>query len=73
MIPGPYSICHATLTDPSSDAMTYRTLKFGYDTARQAYDALEKVAKEARVSVDDCAVIREIAAEEVDGFDDIDG
>lgn len=70
MIPGPYSICHATLPDDDSDGMVYRTLKWGYDSARHAHGELAKVAREAQVSEGDCCVIRHIDIEEADRFGD---
>jgi len=56
MNPGPYSICTIELL-PDSDAPIYRTIKYGYDSASQAMNACEKVAKESEISVDHLVVI----------------
>ena len=46
MISGQYSICHVT-TAENSDAPTYKTLKYGYNTAKQAYETVPVVAARA--------------------------
>ena len=67
VIPGPYSICHATLHE-DSDAPDFRTLTFGYDTAVKAYAELPAVAKEHDVPVSECCVLRVIEPEEAVDF-----
>lgn len=67
MIPGPYSICHVTFPD-DSDGGTLRTLIYGYDTAKDAFNAIERVAADHGVPAEDCAVIRWIDEEEADDF-----
>lgn len=69
MIPGPYSICHTKISD-SNDCVDYLTIKFGYDTAEQAYNSLPDVAKELNLKADDCIVIRHIEREEAVEFTD---
>jgi predicted HTH transcriptional regulator len=49
MIPGPYSICKGDFA-PDEDAMVYRTLKFGYDSARQAFAARAEVSAESGIA-----------------------
>lgn len=67
MIPGPYAICHVTFEDNSGSAI-YRTLKYGYDTAMEAYSALSSVASEFGVAESECAVIRHIDYEKAGEF-----
>ena len=67
MIPGPYSILQTTY-EGDSDAMSYMTLTFGYDTAEQAYSALGKVATDAGVPAEECIVMRIIEREEAADF-----
>ena len=68
MFPGPYSICHGFFGDNNSDACSFRTLKFGYDTASNAYSDIEDIAKEEKVEVNECVVIRIIEKDEASGF-----
>jgi hypothetical protein len=68
VIPGPYAICHTTLAADDSDATSYATLRFGYNTAAQAHEALQAVATEVGVSADECVVIRQVEASEADAF-----
>jgi hypothetical protein len=37
MIPGSYAVCTIAFDDPDSDAATYRVVKWGYDTAEDAF------------------------------------
>lgn len=67
MISGPYAVCHVTFPG-ESDAATYRTLRFGYETARAAQDALADVAAESEVAWQECAVIRHINTDEAEQF-----
>jgi len=69
MIPGPYSICKGD-SAPDDDAMIYRTLKSGYDSARQAFEALAEVSAGSGIPVDDLVVIRFVAPEEAGRFAD---
>lgn len=70
MIPGPYSICHVSFDHQGADEAAYITLRYGYDSASQAYAALPAVAAEAGIPADDCAVIRHIDREEAEAFRD---
>ena len=63
MIPGPYSICKID-SAPGDDAMIYQTVKFGYDSASQAFEARAEVSAESGIPVDDLVVIRFVAPEE---------
>ena len=49
MIPGPYSICQGDFA-PDEDGMIYRTLKFGFDSARQAFAARAEVSAESGIA-----------------------
>jgi hypothetical protein len=64
MIPGPYSLCHATFPAADSDAAIYRTLRYGYDTAGNAFHVRAIVAREFSVPEDEIVVLRVIDAEE---------
>jgi hypothetical protein len=68
MIPGPYSICHATFPEFDSDCASYRTLKWGYDSAKAAFDAIQAIANENGVPADECGVIRNIDSVEAENF-----
>ena len=69
MIPGPYSNCKGDFA-PDDDAMIYRTLKFGYDSARQAFAARAEVSAESGIPVDDLVVIRFVAPGEAECLGD---
>ena len=49
MIPGPYSIFQGDFA-PDEDGMIYRTLKFGFDSARQAFAARAEVSAESGIA-----------------------
>ncbi len=68
MITGPYSICFMEVSGGGSDSVVYRTLKYGYTNASQAFSDLPRVAVETGCAVQDCAVIRHIEAEESEDF-----
>lgn len=70
MIPGPYSICYIDAPEDGGDGAVYKTLKFGYDSAAEAYRELAAVAAEEEVPADECTVIRYIEAEEAERFSD---
>lgn len=67
MIPGPYCICHVTFPH-DSDGSFSRTLIYGFDTAKDAFKAIERVASDHGVPAEECAVIRVIEEEEADDF-----
>jgi|LakMenEpi03Aug12_release.lakeMendotaPanAssembly.Ray.scaffolds.fasta_scaffold1033158_1 hypothetical protein len=67
MIPGPYSICHISFLD-ESDAPTFKTLCFGYDSAEAAYLDLSFIASQQNMPADECTVIRLIETEEASQF-----
>ena len=64
MIPGPYSLCHVTGSEDDPESNHYRTLRFGYDKAADAYAARSKVASENEIPEDEVWVIRLIEPEE---------
>lgn len=68
MIPGPYAICHVTFASEGTDNPTYASLRWGYNSANQAYAALPAVVAEAGIPADECAVIRHIDREEAEEF-----
>lgn len=69
MIPGPYVIC-AMFVSGDADFPSFRTLSYGYDSASAAFAAIEGVAKESGVALDDCTVVRPIDPDEADDFED---
>lgn len=70
MIPGPYAICQAVFLDEDSDTPDYKTLKYGYDSAEQAWADVQTVASEEGVPAEDCLVIRTVDREEASRFTD---
>jgi len=68
MLEGPYSICHATFTNPDSDAPVLATLSSGYKSASEAYNTLIKVAERSNVPATECIVIRVIELDEAPSF-----
>lgn len=70
MIPGPYTIVRCHFPDESTDMPDYRTLKYGYDSAEQAWSALPIVAAEEGIAEEECAVVRIIAREDMSRFFD---
>jgi hypothetical protein len=69
MIPGPYSLCKIEFADVSDRAI-YHTVKSGYDSARQAFDALADVSADSGIPVDDLVVIRFVDPDEAERFAD---
>lgn len=67
MISGPYAVCHVTFPEESDDA-TYRTLRFGFESAIAAQDALADVAAESGVAWQECAIVRHINTDEAEQF-----
>ena len=55
-IPGPYSIAISSFEDSDSDALTLRTISYGYDSADEAHAALPGIAKEEKVDLNDLCV-----------------
>jgi hypothetical protein len=68
MISGPYAICLATVPNENSDAISYQTLSWGYDTATAAFSDLASVAQTAGITVEKCVVVRHIEREEAEEF-----
>jgi hypothetical protein len=69
MIPGPYAICFVEFEE-NSDAGTYRILRWGYDSAADAFKDVATVASEKKVAEDRCTVIRQVDREEAGRFMD---
>jgi hypothetical protein len=67
VIPGPYSICEPEVTD-ESDGTTFRTLKWGYETAPQAEADLASAAAESGLDADELVIIRVIEGDEYARF-----
>jgi len=61
---GPLSICHLRLNPEDGDGLTYRTLRWGFDDAGQAWRALPAVAAEHGVRAQECAVIGHLGPED---------
>jgi len=66
MIPGPYSICRISFPDEDSDSATYETIKYGYDTASEAFRDIPTVAQEEDVPAEDLVVIKFVERESFD-------
>ena len=66
MIPGPYSICRISFPDEHSDAATYETIKYGYDTAEDAFADIPAVAEEEQIPAQDLVVIKFVDREMAD-------
>lgn len=57
-IPGPYSVAFGLFEDPNSDALTLKTLKYGYDSAKEAHASIPELAKEGKYDPDDLCVYK---------------
>ena len=68
MIPGPYTVVRVTFPDEGSDAPTLETIRYGYDTASQAFSDIAKLAEEVGDSPEDLCVIRAIERDEAGDF-----
>ena len=55
-IPGPYSVALGLFEDPDSEALTLKTLKYGYDSAEEAHSSIPELAKEGKYDPDDLFV-----------------
>jgi hypothetical protein len=69
MIPGPFAICRIEFEDDSASAILH-TLRWGYDSASQAFKDLENVAIDSRVEREGCVVIRYVEREEAEQFNE---
>ncbi len=69
MIPGPYALCRTYLSE-DSDFPSYITVRYGYGTAKQAWDARATLAAEEGIEETDLAVVRPINPDEIDRFID---
>ena len=63
MIPGPFAICRIEF-EVDSDSAILHTLRWGYDSASQAFEDLKNVAIDSRVEPENCVVIRYVEREE---------
>ena len=60
-IDGPYSICTGESdTDNDSDGFVYRTLRWGYDTEKQALADVQSVAEEEGVPLNQLVIFQTI-------------
>ena len=66
MIPGPYSICRISFPDEHGDAANYATIRYGYDTAEDAFDDILTVAEEEDLPTEDLVVIKFVDREMTD-------
>lgn len=64
MIPGPYSVCRFELVSDDGDALAYFTLRYGYDSVKQARAALPTLAREAGVPEEELCVVRAFGPDE---------
>ena len=69
MIPGPYALCRIHLPE-DSDYPSYITVRYGYDTAKQAWDARAVLAAEEGIEETDLVVVRPIERAEIERFID---
>jgi hypothetical protein len=69
MIPGPFAICRVEFEEDSDSAILY-SLRWGYDSAGEAFKDLENVAVDSRVKAKDCVVIRYVDREEAAQFNE---
>jgi hypothetical protein len=67
MIPGPYALCRIHLPE-DADYPSYITVRYGYDTAKQAWDARATLAAEEGIEETALAVVRPINPDEIDRF-----
>tara|TARA_E500000331_G_scaffold237010_1_gene227369 strand:- start:977 stop:1171 length:195 start_codon:yes stop_codon:yes gene_type:complete len=63
MFPGPFAIAVASLEDPDSDAITLRTVRFGFDSAEEAHSAIPQIAKDEEKDIDELCVYQIIEKE----------
>lgn len=64
MIPGPYSVCIATMEQAESNCMTYRTVGWGHDTEAEALQHLEVMRQDPVYAGASMVVIRTIESPE---------
>ena len=62
MIPGEYSVCRIAFEE-DSDAATYSTIQYGFDTAEQAFGAIPGIARDENIPEDELVVIRFVERE----------
>lgn len=60
MIPGPYAVCIISFDKRDSDAATYRVVKWGFDTAEEAFRDLDELNKSPRYAKADLVVIQHV-------------
>ena len=63
MIPGPFSVCRISFPE-DSDAPIYTTIRYGYDSATDAFDDIPEVAEQEDIPVEELVVIQFIEKEE---------
>jgi hypothetical protein len=61
---GPFSVCLVVPKD-DSDGLSYTTVAWGYDTAKQAFAAIPKLAEENNCDPEDLCVIRTYDPQEI--------
>lgn len=67
---GPYSVCKMSEKDDGSDSFIMTTIKWGYGSADEAFNAIPSIAKIENIAQENLAVIRLIDKEEKDRFID---
>jgi len=60
MIPGSYAVCTISFDQPDSDAATYRVVKWGFDTAEQAFRDFDKLKKSRKYAKVDLVVVQQV-------------
>jgi hypothetical protein len=69
MIPGPYALCRTYLPE-DSDFPSFITVRYGYDSAKQAWNARAVLAAEEGIDETDLVVVRPIDQDEIERFID---
>lgn len=69
MIPGPYALCRMHLPE-DSEFPSFITVRYGYDTAKEAWGARAALAAEEGIEETDLVVVRPIDQDEIESFID---
>lgn len=70
MLSPEFSICRIEFQE-DSDGLNYKTIKWGYDSQLSAVNALERIAKEHNIPLDELAVISVVMANDLERFSSV--